>query len=151
MRTLLLACFALALLTFCSCEKDELNAVKSDVPAASTRSSGELSLIVAYGDRQIDTIAVDSFIAVVYGFSLMSVQAWANGSSAGSYLATSVVANHSSSDLDLQTNPGRGGNSYTGKSSAQLLMSQGVISATIQGGNITTTCTSIVGEETEGI
>jgi hypothetical protein len=77
-------------LPFCSCEKDELNAVKSDVPAASTRSSGELSLIVAYGDSQIDTIAVDSFIAVVYGFSLMSVQAWANGSSAGSYLATSV-------------------------------------------------------------
>lgn len=151
MRTLFLACFALALLTFCSCEKDELPGVKNDTPLASSRTSGELSLIVAYGENQVDTIEVDSFIAVVYGLSQMSVQAWADGSSAGSYLATSVLANHNTGDLDLQTNPGRGGNSYTGKSSAQLTMSQGVISATIQGGNITTTCTSIIGEETDGI
>lgn len=150
MRTLFLACFALALLTFCSCEKDELNVIQTNAPAASNRSSGELSLIVAYGDNQVDTIVVDSFIAVVYGLNHMSVQAWEDGNSAGSYLATSVLASHSSNELDLQTNPGRGGNGYTGKSSAQLVMSQGAISATIQGGNITTTCTSIIGEETEG-
>ncbi len=151
MRTLFLACFALALLSFCACEKDELTlAAQSAVPAAGIRSAGELSLIIAYGESQSDTIPVDSFIAVVYGFNQMSLQAWYGGSSAGSYIASTVTANHTGGALGILINPGRGGSSYTNKSSAQLSVSQGNIQALIQGGNIQAGGTSIVGEDMDG-
>lgn len=152
MRTLFLACFALALIGFCSCEKDEItSAANPTVPSAGIRSAGELSLIIAYGDSQTDTIVVDSFIAVVYGLNQMSLQAWYGGSSAGSYIASTVIANHSGGALGIHVNPGRGGSSYTYKSSAQLSVSQGNIQALIQDGNIQTGGTSIVGEDIDGI
>ncbi len=146
-----MATMAVALMVFISCQKEETGAEVKNQTTASMRTSGDLSLIVQYNDNQTDTIVVDSFITVVYGLNQMSLHAWYGGSSAGSYIASTVTANHSGGALGIHVNPGRGGSSYTYKSSAQLSVSQGSIQALIQSGNIQTGGTSIVGEDMDGI
>lgn len=90
-----MATMAVALMVFISCQKEETGAEVKNQTTASMRTSGDLSLIVQYNDNQTDTIVVDSFITVVYGLNQMSLHAWYGGSSAGSYIASTVTANHS--------------------------------------------------------
>ncbi len=148
MNKFLLAAMAVALTTLLSCSKEE-NAVNSIPMLAEGRTDGNLQLVVTY-NNQSDTVVVDSFHATVIGFNLFEVQAWSNGSLITDDQYTGLTATHSNDDMKLSLNPERGGAVYSDKSSLYLSASQGILQLSIQSGNITTSGTSIVGEDMDG-
>lgn len=149
MNKFLLAALLVALVTLLSCNKEE-NAVSSSHILSSIRTDGNLQLVVTY-NSQSDTVVVDSFHASAIGFNLMEVQAWSNGSLVTDDPYTSLTATHSNDNMYLNLDPDRGGTVYTNKSSLYLTASQGILQISIQTGNITTSGTSIIGEDADGL
>jgi hypothetical protein len=142
--------FTFMLITFVAC--NESSNLTSHTDEAEARTSTGITLDVTLSDRSVVQLLASDFAAQYSASNQIALHV--NLKNGGSYTATAAEVDAYQGDdaMRITKNPGNGQTIYSAKNHLHIgTNTSGQLVLDISSGGITTTATSLIGDETDGI
>ena len=150
MKTQLFLLAVLCAFLFTSCEKSETITSQSDVSAMSREKQFNMVVTITKTDNSVVTATVTKASATYVSSSYFTATLNPGTGNSQSYNATAMTFSEPDTKLKITKSSNGGvGVIYEDKSTANISIGSGVLNLSIQPGNISTTATSIVGDEND--
>ena len=149
MKHFIFSCLFLVSLASCSTDPVVFESQILDEDA-NTRTDSDLSVTLTLENRSVVSFTADKVSATAINDNVFTFVKEPGTLNQQTYQVIGAVVSKSENHLDITVNPGNNSVLYEDKN--QLILSAGsAMGVQIQGGNINTTATSIIGEDNEGV
>ncbi len=149
MKHFIFSCLFLVSLASCSTDPVVFESQILDEDA-NTRTDSDLSVTLTLENRSVVSFTADKVSATAINDNVFTFVKEPGTINQQTYQVIGAVVSKSENHLDITVNPGNNSVLYEDKN--QLILSAGsAMGVQIQGGNINTTATSIIGEDNDGV
>ncbi len=149
MKHFIFSCLFLVSLASCSTDPVVFESQILDEDA-NTRTDSDLSVTLTLENRSVVSFTADKVSATAINDNVFTFVKEPGTINQQTYQVIGATVSKTENHLDVTVNPGSNAVYYEDKN--QLILSAGsAMGVQIQGGNINTTATSIIGEDNEGV